>query len=69
MSTTFDTVHQLLATVQDTVTDEDAAFRLRTARQLLYVVEERHSMGKRALLDADIDDDTLENLRSLGYLD
>lgn len=69
MTTTFETVHQLLEAVQETVTDGDASFKLRTARQLLLVIEQRHDIGKRALMDADIEEETLDNLRSLGYLE
>ncbi|MFW6448021.1 MAG: hypothetical protein ACOC0X_00610 [Halobacteriota archaeon] len=63
------TIDALLEGVQQTVEDDDAAFRLRTARQLLVVLEEQVDAGRAALEDVDLDDDTRDRLRALGYLD
>ena len=64
----FDHIDTMLETVQDEVADPDLAFKLRTARQTLVVIEEQYTAGQKALKEAEIDEETLESLRQLGYL-
>ncbi len=64
----FKKMDTMLESVLAEVTDPDMAFKIRTARQLLVVVEEHYAAGQDAIKEADIDDETLESLRQLGYL-
>lgn len=65
----FDYVDSMLESVQAEVDDPDLAFKLRTARQSLVGLEEQYREGQQALEQLDIDDETLDSLRELGYLD
>ena len=67
--TTLEIVEQLLSNVQAEVDDPELSYKLRTARQLIVLVSEQHEAGRNALTDADLDPETLEQLRRLGYLD
>ena len=62
-------IDEMLESVQEEVDDADLAFKLRTARQLLVVYDERLRKYREALDEADLEEETLENLRQLGYLD
>ncbi len=66
--TTIATIDAMLESVQATLEDSELRFKIRTARQLLLVVEEQHDVGRDALEDAALDESTRENLRRLGYL-
>lgn len=66
---TADTIDRLLVGVQEGIDDPDASFKLRTARQLLVLLDEQHEAGLVALAEADLDEDSRENLRQLGYLE
>lgn len=65
----FEHIDTMLENVQEDVTDSDLAFKIRTARQSLVIIEEQYAAGQEALEETDIDDGTLESLRQLGYLD
>lgn len=65
----FNYIDSMLESVQDDVDDADLAFKLRTARQSLVGLEEQYREGQEALEQMDIDDETLDSLRELGYLD
>lgn len=67
--TVCETIDSLLASVQQGVDDPDQLYKLRTARQLARVCEAQHDAAKQALDEADLDQDTLDNLRQMGYLD
>jgi hypothetical protein len=62
-------IDTMLANVQDEVDDSELSFKLRTARQLLMVYDEQLRKHREALAEDDIDEEALENLRELGYLD
>lgn len=62
-------IDEMLESVQEEVDDADLAFKLRTARQLLVVYDERLRKYREALDETDLEEETLENLRQLGYLD
>jgi uncharacterized Ntn-hydrolase superfamily protein len=62
-------IDTMLANVQDEVDDSELSFKLRTARQLLMVYDEQLREHREALAEDDIDEEALENLRELGYLD
>lgn len=65
----FEHTDTMLKSVQEGVTDSELRFKLRTARQLLDALKEQYTAGQEALEMADIDEETLESLRQLGYLD
>jgi hypothetical protein len=65
----FEHIDTMLKSVQEDVTDSELTFKLRTARQALVALEEQYTAGQEALERADIDEETLESLRQLGYLD
>lgn len=66
---TVETIETMLESVQQEVDDPELRFKLRTARQLLLLLEEQHDLGRKALADADLDADVREDLRTLGYLE
>lgn len=53
--------------LEDTDNDE-FNFRLRTAIQLLQIIEEQHSTASDILKDCNLDEQTQEHLEALGYL-
>jgi hypothetical protein len=59
----------MLKCVQEEVADSDLRFKLRTARQSLAILEDQYRAGQEALEQADIEEETLDSLRELGYLD
>lgn len=65
----FKHIDAMLQDVQEEVTDTEVAFKVRTARQLLVPLEEQYTAGQAALEQADIDDETLDSLRQLGYIE
>jgi len=65
----FNYIDSMLESVQEAVDDDDLAFKLRTARQSLVGLEEQYREGQAALEQLDVDDETLDSLRELGYLD
>lgn len=62
-------IDQMLKSVQDQVDDSELSFKLRTARQMLVVYDEHLRKQREALDETDLEDDTLENLRQLGYIE
>lgn len=64
-----DKIDEMLASVQDGVDDPDISFKLRTARQMLVVYDEHLRKHREALDETDLEENALENLRQLGYID
>ncbi|MGQ4556815.1 hypothetical protein [Halobellus sp. GM3] len=67
--TTFETIDTLLEGVQADVEDADLVFKLRTARQLLLLLQEREDAGRQALDEVELDDEARDRLERLGYLE
>jgi len=67
--TTLDTIDELLAGAFDDVDDPDVRYKLRSARQLVQVVQQRHETLDEAIDEAVDDEAILSNLRDLGYMD
>ncbi len=67
--TPVEAVDTMLASVQEEVADSDIRFKLRTARQLLRVIQEQQEAGRDALALDELDESTRENLERLGYLE
>lgn len=61
------TIEELLREVQEDIDNPDASYRLRTARQLLSVLEQRNEELSVAVSEAVSDDELLNRLRELGY--
>lgn len=64
-----DKIDEMLAGVQSDVDDPELSFKLRTARQLLVAHDEHLREHRESLTESDLDEDALENLRQLGYLE
>jgi len=67
--TTLDTIDELLEGAFDDVSDPDVRYKLRSARQLLQVVQQRHETLDEAIDDAVSDEQIMSNLRNLGYIE
>jgi hypothetical protein len=67
--TTLDTIDELLEGAFDDVSDPDVRYKLRSARQLLQVVQQRHETLDEAIDDAISDEQIMSNLRDLGYIE
>ena len=68
-STAIQRVGDLVEGALEDVDDPEVRFRLRTALQLVEILDERHAAAAEALAECDLDDGTRERLRRLGYLD
>ncbi|MFP4626212.1 MAG: hypothetical protein ACOCQ7_01990 [Natronomonas sp.] len=67
--TTIETTRRLLDSALEDVDNPDVSFKIRSALQLLVLIEERTDEAKKTLEEADIDEKTRESLHELGYLD
>lgn len=66
--TTMDTMRTLLESSVAETDDPEVQFKLRTALQLLAVIDTQQKMASEALDNAEIEADVRVNLRELGYL-
>ena len=62
------TIEELLGEVQEDMDNPDASYKLRTARQLLSVLEQRNEDLSMAVSEAVSDDELLDRLRELDYI-
>lgn len=67
--TTVGTIRRLLETTLEECESETAHFQIRTAMQLLALIEERERLVAAELADADLPPDLAGRLVDLGYLD
>jgi hypothetical protein len=67
--TTLATIDELLEGAFEDVDDPEVRYKLRSARQLLQVVQQRQDIIDEAIDTAFEDDQILSNLRDLGYAD
>lgn len=67
--TTVDALRDILKSLLEEAEDEDVSFKLRTALQLLVVMEDRQELARSAIDQADLDPAVRESLRKLGYID
>ncbi|EMA04588.1 hypothetical protein SAMN05443574_11672 [Haloarcula vallismortis] len=65
--TTLATMDELLEGALDDVDDPEVRYKLRSARQLLQVVQQRQDLIDEAIDTAVEDEEILQNLRDLGY--
>lgn len=62
------TIEELLGEVQEDMDNPDASYKLRTARQLLSVIEQHNEDLSVAVSEAVSDDELLDRLRELDYI-
>jgi hypothetical protein len=67
--TTAERAAELIEGVLQETNDDEHRFKLKTALQLLEMIEEQHETADRALADSELDEQTRENLQELGYLE
>lgn len=63
-----DTIEELLRGVQDDVHDPETVYKVRSARQLLQVLRQKHDDLDEAIDETVSDKEIIENLSDLGYL-
>jgi transcription termination factor NusB len=68
-SSTLDTIEELLRSIQKDVTDSETLYKIRNARQLVQVLEQKHDNLDEAIDETITDEEILENLRELGYFE
>ncbi|MFC6873107.1 hypothetical protein [Halobellus marinus] len=68
-NTPIDTIKQLLETAIKETDDREVHFKLRTASQLVDVVQQHHDDLLESLEDANLNDELTEELREMGYMD
>jgi hypothetical protein len=67
--TTAERAAELIDGVLQDTDDDEHRFKLRTALQLLEMIQEQHDVADQALADSELNEETRENLRGLGYLE
>jgi hypothetical protein len=68
-TTTIGRVIELTETVLQDTDNDEYKFKLRTAIQLLEIIQERHDAASDVLADCDLDEQVQANLQELGYLE
>lgn len=66
---TIATIGEILDGVIEGTDDPQISYKLRNARQLLDVVQQRHEHVNETIEDADVDEEIVANLRQLGYVE
>lgn len=69
VKSTLETIDDLLEGAIAETSDSEVHYKLRNARQLLSVVEERRESLDDLVEESVEDQELLENLRDLGYLE
>ena len=64
-----DTVDEILEGAMNDIDDSDAVYKIRSARQLLELAKQRHRDHDEAIEEIISDDEVLDDLRDLGYVD
>lgn len=64
-----DTVDELLEGAANDIDDSDALYKIRNARQLLELAKQRHEDHDEAIEEMIENEETLNNLRELGYVE
>lgn len=68
VKTTLETLDELLEGAFDDIDDPDVRYKLRSARQLVQVIQQRQNTLDDAISDAVDDEDIMGRLRDLGYI-
>lgn len=69
VGTMLDTLDELLAGVMEDVDDPESRYKIRSARQLVEAIKQYNVDFQDATEDAVDDEEILDNLRELGYID
>lgn len=64
-----DTVDEILEGAMNDIDDSDAVYKIRSARQLLELAKQRHRDHDEAIEEIISDDEVLDDLRDLGYVE
>ena len=64
-----DTVDEILEGAMNDIDDSDGLYKIRSARQLLELAKQRHRDHDEAIEEIISDDEVLDDLRDLGYVD
>ncbi|MFC6874636.1 hypothetical protein [Halobellus marinus] len=64
-----DTIKQLVESTIEETENSEVHYKLRTASQLVDVVQYHHDNLVESLEDTDLDDELREELRDMGYID
>ena len=64
---TLETIHNLLEGALEEVNNTEARYKIKSAQQLLHVLQQRQDSVDVVLEDVN-DEDVIDNLRDLGYL-
>lgn len=67
--TTTERAAELIRGVLQDTDDEEHRFKLRTALQLVEIIDDQHERTAQTLADSELDEQTRENLQELGYLE
>lgn len=67
--TTIERVIELTESILEDTDNSEHKFKLRTALQLLEIIEGRHDAASDVLADYELDEQVQENLQELGYLE
>lgn len=62
-------VDMMLESVEAELEDSDLIFKIRAARQMILAYDEHLRKHRNTLDESDLDEESLEQLRKLGYLD
>jgi len=65
---TLETLDDLLLGAEEDIDNSDVVYKLRSARQLIEVLKQRQDDQDDAIEDAISDEEVLDNLRDLGYI-
>jgi len=65
---TLETLDDLLRGAEEDIDNSDVVYKLRSARQLIEVLKQRQDDQDDAIEDAISDEEVLDNLRDLGYI-
>lgn len=66
---TIATIGEILDGVIEDTDDPQLSYKLRNARQLLDVVQQRHEHVNETIEDIEVDEEIVANLRQLGYIE
>jgi hypothetical protein len=64
-----DTVDEILEGAMNDIDDSDGLYKIRSARQLLELAKQRHRDHDEAIEEIISDDEVLDDLRDLGYVE
>lgn len=67
--TTAERAAELIRGVLQETDNDEHRFKLRTALQLVEIINDQHEVAFQTLADSELDEQTREDLQELGYLE